>query len=607
MVAFLFWDINGEITDVNDRFLEITGYTRQDLQENKIRWKDITPPEYAYRDEYALKQIALTGICDPFEKEYIRKDGSRIPILIGAASIEEGNSEKGVAYITDISQRKKTEDEILKINERFKLITRATNDVVWDWDLVNNDLWWNENFYSLFQYDVATYHADINSWYDGIHPDDKERVISKVHRTIRDSESYWFDEYRFLKSDGSVVDILNRGYLVYDKDGKPSRMIGAMMDLAERKRNEQSLLLAEEQYRNIFENTSEGIYQSTTEGQFITANPSMAKMFGYCSPEELISSINNIATEIFADPQERLRVIILLKKQEKINGFEFKALKRDKKIIWVRANIRAIHNPDGSIKYFEGTMEDITDRKVAEDKLKSQFEELQKTNYELDRFVYSVSHDLRAPLASILGIVNISENEQPTPAHMKYLEMIRISVNRLDGFIKEILDYSRNNRTEVVIGKIRFHELIDETLNSLRLIQGTDRLKVSIEIDDNIPYYSDSVRIGIILNNIFSNSIKYQDFRKDLSFLTVGVVTSKEKVVITIRDNGIGIGDKHLDKIFNMFYRASDVSAGSGLGLYIAKETITKLGGDFSVKSKLGIFTTFEIVIPNSCRDFNIN
>lgn len=383
-------------------------------------------------------------------------------------------------------------------------------------------------------------------------------------------------------------------------EGKIISLLAISRNITARKENEASLRHAEERYRTIFENAQEGIYQSTPDGHFITANPSLAIMFGYSSAEELIASVFDIGAQLYANPQDRLYMKNLLQKEGKAYGVEFTGLKKNKEIISLRNHVRAIYDNEGNIKYFEGTIDDITERKMTEEKLKIQFAELQKTNYELDRFVYSVSHDLRAPLASILGLINVAEMEKPSPSFKNYLALIRNSINRLDGFIKDILDYSRNSRMDVRIEKINFRDLITETQNNLKLMSGAQRLKITAQIKDNVAFYADSTRIGILLSNLFSNSIKYQDFRKEASFLHLSIVTSSKKATIIVKDNGIGISEKHVTKIFDMFYRASENSKGSGLGLYIAKETITKLGGTIKVQSEFGISTTFEITIPNS-------
>jgi len=273
-----------------------------------------------------------------------------------------------------------------------------------------------------------------------------------------------------------------------------------------------------------------------------------------------------------------------------------------------------IRNKNGNWQWMEGfcvnlsdvesigglvfTSRDVTDRKIAEDKLRKQFEELEKTNYELDHFVYSVSHDLRAPLSSILGLINVAEMEKSE--ELPFLGMIKGRVNHLDGFIKDILDYSRNARTELESEIIDFSQLFEETKDNLKLVSGFERLTIKFNLNDQILFYSDSTRLGIILNNLVSNAIKFQNYLRPDPTISITITANEHKAEIIATDNGIGIGPEHMSKIFDMFYRATDKSKGSGLGLYIVKETVAKLHGTIKAKSKPGEFTTFEIVIPNS-------
>ena len=253
---------------------------------------------------------------------------------------------------------------------------------------------------------------------------------------------------------------------------------------------------------------------------------------------------------------------------------------------------------EGKVSFVTLISVDITERKDAEDKLKKQFEELEKTNYELDHFVYSVSHDLRAPLSSILGLINVAEMEKGD--QLPFLGMIRGRVNHLDGFIKDILDYSHNARVDFLNKKVDFLQLLEEAKFNLKLIDGFERLEIRLHLDEQTPFYSDYHRLAIIFNNIVSNSIKFQDYAKRDSTLTLSITTTEDRAEIIATDNGIGIAAEHLNKIFNMFYRATEKSKGSGLGLYIMKETIAKLHGTIGVKSKLGDYTTLEMTIPNS-------
>ena len=233
--------------------------------------------------------------------------------------------------------------------------------------------------------------------------------------------------------------------------------------------------------------------------------------------------------------------------------------------------------------------------------------DLRKTNEELDRFVYSTSHDLRAPLKSMLGLISITKEsiESSNSVQHERMEMLNKSVLKLDNFIEDILHYSRNTRMEVVKEAINFAEMIQEIKSNHKFMQGTKRLKLHTEVHNGETFLSDKRRISVILNNLISNAIKYHDTSKEYPFVNIFVVCSKENAVITIKDNGIGIADKDKEKIFEMFYRATKISTGSGIGLYIVKETLEKLGASIHLESELNKGTEIIVTIPNQFTSLN--
>ncbi|GHN02912.1 hypothetical protein WSM22_44010 [Cytophagales bacterium WSM2-2] len=242
---------------------------------------------------------------------------------------------------------------------------------------------------------------------------------------------------------------------------------------------------------------------------------------------------------------------------------------------------------------------DITQQREAEDLLKAKNEELTKINSELDQFVYSASHDLKAPLMSIKGLVNMIKIDPEKEKLDHYLGLIENSILKLNNFITDIIHYSRNSRMEVMPSKINFRELVKESIDSLKYMQDAELVRSIINIHDDKPFYSDHSRLLIIFNNIISNAVRYQDKGKE-SFLQIDITNETDKTVIKFTDNGVGIAEEFLENIFKMFFRASHGSKGSGLGLYIVKSTIDKLNGKISVSSKLGEGTQFRIEIPNN-------
>lgn len=240
--------------------------------------------------------------------------------------------------------------------------------------------------------------------------------------------------------------------------------------------------------------------------------------------------------------------------------------------------------------------DEINTRKEAEEKIVRTNRELSKRNTELDNFVYSVSHDLRAPIASVLGLINLAKKDKDISMKDMYLDMINKSALQQDDFIKEILDQSRNSRLEVKREEIMFEPLIDETFSQLKFAisagQSVERL---VNIEQKKPFYSDRWRLKVILNNIISNAIRYRNGKDPV--IKVDVIINENLASIAIQDNGKGIEGEHLPNLYKMFYRATDDGAGSGLGLYIVKEAIDKLNGNINIASEIGKGTlvTFEI------------
>ena len=241
-------------------------------------------------------------------------------------------------------------------------------------------------------------------------------------------------------------------------------------------------------------------------------------------------------------------------------------------------------------------------RRKAERTLRKQNEELVKINKELDSFVYSVSHNLRAPLMSVLGLINLVqlENRQPDIAMTNYFQMMQQSIHKLDETLKEILDYSRNARSALAIAEVDILRMIEESFDRLKYMDGSDDIRKSIvSPEDSVPFYTDPYRLSVIINNLVSNAIKYRDVQKDVHTLEVSAEVDDRGLTLEVRDNGIGISEDYLPRIFEMFFRATERSEGAGLGLYIVKETVDKLHGSISVNSALGTGTTFRIALPN--------
>lgn len=223
---------------------------------------------------------------------------------------------------------------------------------------------------------------------------------------------------------------------------------------------------------------------------------------------------------------------------------------------------------------------------------------LEKTINELDRFVYSASHDLSAPLKSVLGLLNIAKIDPDPRRISEYLKYIEESILKLEEVIKSLISYSRNTRLDLKPEYFNLYDLVTEVINGLAFLPTNNQISFEIEIDRQFNIKADRSRLQIVLHNLISNSIKYADPEKNHSFVRIECVNSDSNYTIKITDNGIGIDKELLPKIFNMFYRATEKSDGSGLGLFIVKETLNAMGGKISVESKTGQWTVFTLNIP---------
>ena len=241
---------------------------------------------------------------------------------------------------------------------------------------------------------------------------------------------------------------------------------------------------------------------------------------------------------------------------------------------------------------------DIDKEKKKEEAVERNNQELKKVNAELDSFLYRSTHDLRAPLTSILGLINVCKLENEPQIHQQHLDLIKTSVLRLDNLISDILDYSKNSNAEIKNEFIDFRKIVTEVFDTHKTMDYEEKIEKIIAVDPDLEFRSDYPRLTIILNNLVANAFKYHTPDKENAYIKVSVGALGEEVLINVEDNGQGIDPEHIDKIFDIFFRAHHGSQGSGLGLYIVNEAISKLNGTIEVLSTLHKGSKFQIRLP---------
>lgn len=346
--------------------------------------------------------------------------------------------------------------------------------------------------------------------------------------------------------------------------------------------------------KSINANVQDGIYRSEVlTGRIVYANKAFLQMFGYDS----VQSIPGQSTKaLYANVMERESMTEHAEAGQLFDNEERLLLKSNGTTFWGMFSCVVSATPEGMLLY-DGVIKDTTELRKAEQKIRQQNAALKKLNAELDRFVYSVSHNLRSPLASLLGLINIVKAEPHETAQL--LPMMESSIHKLDDFIKDLIDYSKNARVQLQPQPITIHALCSEIVDSLRFMEGAARVEVQLEMAERLTCMSDLSRLKLILENLITNSFKYHNPHIAHPRIRISAEEENGTLRLSVEDNGLGIDDAHHAHIFQMFYRANDKVQGSGLGLFIVKEAVDRLGGSISLTSQVNKGSCFTLLLPS--------
>ncbi len=260
------------------------------------------------------------------------------------------------------------------------------------------------------------------------------------------------------------------------------------------------------------------------------------------------------------------------------------------------SNVKLVHFTMGLRKYRLWTISDISELMDSKEQLEDQFKALNTLNEELDSFVYSVAHDMRAPLATLQALGKIRTEDKKKQADQE--KMAAQLIQRMESYIEDVVNYSKNQRAEVTVEPVDIEEVIQSIKEQLSYFENAEKIKLKTSFKDMEGFKSDRFRLDIILSNLISNSIRYADLTKPKPVIEVKGWRKNGSCFLEVSDNGLGIDPEHQEKIFDMFYRANTISSGSGLGLYIVKESVHKLGGEIECESAVGRGSTFTLRLP---------
>ncbi|UZR99502.1 PAS domain-containing sensor histidine kinase [Chondrinema litorale] len=513
----------------------------------------------------------------------------------------------------DITHRKKAEIKWKESQEDYKAMADSMPGVVLKYQL-NPDfseklLYLSKGAEELHEIPHQEALDNFSLVRERLHPEDLSSFSDSIKKSAEDL-SLWKKEYRILLPNGKIKWAEGRGMPKKMPDGSVI-WNSIIMDISDKVKITQELREINDQLDLAIETAKLGVWVYDTQAEEGKWNDVLYDIFGI-SKEEFASN-NNIWEDLLC-PEDRERVIKVFNKisqGERISSYQYAIIRPDGEKRYILASGGPFKQSKDANKLV-GINIDVTQIKLyeqelikakenaqkSEAKIREKNIALEKANTELDRFVYSVSHDLRAPIASAIGLSQIALNSTNLE-EINHLNTLKVkTLNKLDHFIKDILDYSRNSRLEVKGEAVNWRETIDLILIEYhQAIQEKD-IEIIVNIEGEEAFYTDKLRINIILNNLFSNAFKFlKDYTSEHK-IEILVNSNTTFAEIKVSDNGIGIEAERVDKVFDMFYRANDLKPGSGIGLYILKESLNKLNGEINLQSKVGTGTSFFLKIP---------
>jgi PAS domain S-box-containing protein len=567
------------------------------------------PPEYREVIKERIRFQCETGKPAPLmEQEYLRLDGSRVPVETTAMPIRFQGSDAHMVFIRDITERRQAADALRKSEQHYRsLFDNMLNGFAYCRML------FEENRPKDFIY------LNVNSAFEALTglKDVIGKKVSEVIPGIQGDDPELFEIYGRVALTGMperferYVKALEMWFSISVYSPQKEHFVAVFDVITERKRAEEALKQAEEKYRSIFENALEGISQSSPEGRFLSVNPAYARMCGFQSPEEMMTTINDIGTQLFVNPEDRTKIKALYEGVGIVKDFETQFRRTDGRPIWVSINARTIRDENGNILCYEGIAVDITERKRAEEertRIEAQLRQAQKMEG-LGTLAGGIAHDFNNILGIIVGYSEMvhMDADEGSPVRENLREVLK-AAGRAKDLVRQILAFSRLGEQEkkpVQVGLI-----VKEATKMLRA-----SLPSTIEIQMNVAskgvVSADPTQIHQVLMNLCTNaahamrdaggvlgvSLTDLPFEPESSLPHPDLLPGPY-VTLAIKDTGHGIEPSILDRIFDPFFTTKEPGVGTGLGLSVVHGIVKSHGGVIEVKSLPGKGTTFQVFLP---------
>lgn len=580
-----------------------------DFVRNTIYWSKITkeihevPQDYVpdlekgisfYKEGHSRETISkLVQECREKGKSWdtelqiVTAKGKEVWVrAIGEPELLDGKCVRIVGTFQDIDRRKKTELEFKKLSDRLSIATKTAGIGIWEFDISNNQLLWDDNMYRLYGIKKNDFKGVYEAWEACVHPDDAEITALEVNDAIAGIRN--FDTiFRVRWPNGEARWIRAEATVIRDRDGNPLKMIGINEDITALKVTQLQLLKSEESLQSTLENSSVGMALVATNGKFINVNQSLCKSIGYRK-----DALLNMRFQDITHPDDLENDLSLLK--ELIHGkrstyqIEKRYIHKNGNFVHTILTVTAARGIDGDITHFISQIVDISERIKAEHKLKGLLELSSNQNNSLLNFAHIVSHNLRshaANLTMINGFLNdetLGESERSDSLTM--LGRATSGLNETISHLNEVVQVKL--RTDENLKSVHLNYIVQKVLMDLQAIIDKDNIRIEVDVPKELQVKGVLAYLESVVLNLVSNAIKYRDPKKKDNFVSITAFEKGQTIMLKVADNGLGIDlEKHGQKLFGMYKVFHGNKDARGIGLFITKNQIESMGGSISVES----------------------
>ncbi len=494
-----------------------------------------------------------------------------------------------------------TNTKIKKINERYDVVSKATSDVIRDWRILEDNIIWSKGIEDAFGFKENQIGNNSTWWFDNIHPEDSIKMSIRLYSLLEQKTERWQDQYRFKCADGTYKFVLDRGYILKDENGKSIRMIGAIQDITKLKEEEQRLKLLE----TVITNTRNAIIitePKSFEGnipKIVYANPAFYTMTGY-STEEIIGKSPSLFKGPNSDDKEYKKLIAAIESKEECE-IETICYKKTKEEYWVNFSMIPVFNIDEELTHWISIQRDITKDKKQEVEKEQLIRELTRNNKDLKQFSYITSHNLRAPLSNLTGLLNLIQDINIEDPELKeILNGFHKSTNLLNETISDLVKViAIKDNLSIQKEEIFLKDVFENVFSQLDFLIGIHKPILKINFEKAALIKTNKAYLESILLNLLTNSLKYKSDKRQLK-INITSQMNGEDAVLNFQDNGIGIDlVRNRDKIFGLYQRFHTHAEGKGLGLYLVKSQVETLGGKIFIESEVDKGTIYTITFNN--------